>query len=435
MAVTFAVGVRACCVAVGLLLAAARAGEPVSPLVGATREQLLSRYGEPRSQIESGNLVVLFYPRERVVLRNNVVVEVEQLSADAPPPPDAPPTAAAETAGDAENPAAPVTTPSPSLPGPDSKLEIKLVRPPSAKGSAPAIPEPPKPALVPKAPAPVPVVPTIVPAEISTAETETVPAGGARQEKNEVENTPSTATVASGKAPAAEKPVDNHTGRADSERAAPAPVVSPTQTPAPEPDVGVISNRTYLIAAIVIVSGLIFLFWRRRQLQAELAASSVENTPVPTAISKPFTGNRFTADVLNSLEWMSFEELVVAYYSKTGVVAVRTKTGPDSPVHIKISWKGEPRPFAYVQSISNPAGLIDVKPLQALVASLEADDIRRGYVVTTGKFNVTARDFAEEKHLTLLPGDVFLEKLNALPATARAEIMQSMGGGDHLTPL
>ena len=41
------------------------------------------------------------------------------------------------------------------------------------------------------------------------------------------------------------------------------------------------------------------------------------------------------------------------------------------------------------------------------------DDIRRGYVVTTGKFNVPARDFAEEKHLTLLPGDIFLEKLNA----------------------
>src|SRR4030095_15941392 len=109
------------------------------------------------------------------------------------------------------------------------------------------------------------------------------------------------------------------------------------------------------------------------------------------------SGNGFTEDQLTKLEWKQFEDLVVSYYSKTGVVAVRTKTGPESPVHIKISWKGEPRPFALVQCIAHPVGLIDSKPLQALVASLATEDIRRGYIVTTGKFNVAARDFAEEK--------------------------------------
>ena len=82
----------------------------------------------------------------------------------------------------------------------------------------------------------------------------------------------------------------------------------------------------------------------------------------------------------------------------------------------------------------SPGGLIDPKPLQALVAALAADDIRRGYVVTPGKFNVVARDLADEKHLTLLPGDVFLEKLNALPSSARAEIMQSVSAGDYTVP-
>jgi len=49
--------------------------------------------------------------------------------------------------------------------------------------------------------------------------------------------------------------------------------------------------------------------------------------------------------------------------------------------------------------------------------------------VTTGKFSVPARDVAEEKHITLLPGDIFLEKLNALPPKARSEIMEAIRAG------
>ena len=189
-------------------------------------------------------------------------------------------------------------------------------------------------------------------------------------------------------------------------------------------------SRIFLIAGAVVVGGILLLYWRYRQRQFVLAATSVVNTPLTPAAAPAFTGAGFTADELSQLEWKRFEELVVAYYSKTGVVAARTKTGPDSPVHIKISWKGEPRPFAYVQCIAQPSGLVDMKPLQALVAALEADNIRRGYIVTSGKFNVQARNFAEEKHLTLLSADVFLEKLNALPAAARSEIAQSIGAKD-----
>ena len=137
---------------------------------------------------------------------------------------------------------------------------------------------------------------------------------------------------------------------------------------------------------------------------------------------------------MTKLEWKRFEELVTSYYSKTGVVAARTKAGPAKPVHIKISWKGESRPFAYVQCLAHPEGLIDAGPILELVAALATDDIRRGYVVTTGKFGVNARDLAEEKHITLLSGDIFLEKLNALPDSARAEIMHEITAGDFTTP-
>ena len=201
----------------------------------------------------------------------------------------------------------------------------------------------------------------------------------------------------------------------------------------PEPVESVFTACTYVIAFIVIFGGAGFLVWRPQQRQLELAATSVSRTPFLAAATTA-TGARFTAELLGKLEWKRFEELVAAYYSKTGVVAVRTKGGPQSAVPIKISWKGEPRPFACVQCISRPSGLDDAKPLQDLFAVIAAEDIRRSYLVTTGKFNVPARDFAEEKHLTLLTGDLLLEKLNALPDMARNELMQEITTGDYTTP-
>jgi len=196
------------------------------------------------------------------------------------------------------------------------------------------------------------------------------------------------------------------------------------------------------IGAAVIVAGFGYLYWQRRQRAALLAATAVSRSPFPAAAAAVGTaapvaaaaGTRFTIDLLEKLEWKRFEELVASYYNKTGVVAARTKTGPMTPVHIRISWKGEQRPFACVQCHAHPAGLIDARPVQTLVDALAAEDIRRGYIVTSGKFGVPARDLAEEKHITLLSGEILLEKLNALPEPARAELLRDATIGDYSSP-
>jgi hypothetical protein len=197
------------------------------------------------------------------------------------------------------------------------------------------------------------------------------------------------------------------------------------------PEQKLFTTQTY-VSAFCVIASVGYLFWRRRQRQIEMAASALSNNPF---VSKgPAMEAHFTAKLLSDLEWKRFEELVASYYGKTGVVAVRTKTGPASPVHVRISWKGEPRPFACVQCIAQPKGLIDAQRLQELFQVLSSEDIRRGYVVSSGKFSVGARDFAEEKHITLLSGELFLEKLNALPDTARNDLMQEITTGDYTTP-
>src|SRR5258706_15996099 len=82
MLAKFSVPLTIRCFALAFFLAGANAAEAPHPLMGATREQVLARMGEPKSQIVLGNRAVYLYPRERVVLRDDVVVEVEQLAAD-----------------------------------------------------------------------------------------------------------------------------------------------------------------------------------------------------------------------------------------------------------------------------------------------------------------------------------------------------------------
>jgi hypothetical protein len=513
----FAPRLRACGAIASLLLGAAlMAAEGTSPFIGLTRDQVLAKLGQPKSNIAAGDREVLFFTRERLVLRNNVVVEAEDIPVEPPPPPAAP---AAATTDTASAPAAPVatTTEPPKAPGAEAsgaavaepagkattsvvpvqtaprpaEVQIISVRPPSKSGVSTA-PATPPPAVTRAASAPVTTVPPaavpVVPAAPQPSPAAAVPArpepkvAASPTAKPSVPPVPApvagtTSTAAplpsetSAPAPAPATPAATAsatptTNTATEANAAPttgaalttpaadaAPAVPPSVAstpkagpkPAPKreaaqlviPDVteSIFSLQTYAISLVIIATGIGYLMWRRRERQLALSASAVSNSPfvTQTAAAAPAAA-RFTGELLAKLEWKRFEELVASYYNKTGVVASRTKSGPASPVHIRISWKGEPRPFACVQCISHPTELIDAKPIQALCDAIAAEDIRRGYAVTSGKFSVPARDLAEEKHITLLSGDIFLEKLNALPEPARAELMRDATSGDYMTP-
>lgn len=487
MALQFAAGLRACIVVVALTLATAQAEEQKqTSLLGATREQVLERFGQPRRGMVAGNREVMFFARERLVLRDGVVIEIEPLAVEPPPPP--PPAPATTSAGPESEPAAaaapgatdPAALRPASAPGgaaanadtanapaldsspavaPEPQLEISFVRTPSAglrprteltRRAPPTLPAPtgPAPRVEPVAVAapvattamatrrkvgPVASSPTPAPRDVAPPRSAPRDAAVSRArtvtalvpEEDETESVENDVAAETGEA-ASRPPVEDRKARSPARHR-----LSEADFPAPAESI--FTTRTYVISLFVIVGGIGYLLWQRHQRRLDLEASSVSRTPfiAPASHGAP---TRFTTELLAKLEWRRFEELVASYYGKTGVVAVRTRTGPLSPVQIRISWKGEPRPFACVRCIPHPQGLIDPQPIQELNEVLTKEDIRRGYVVTTGRFNVPARDLAEEKHITLLPGDIFVEKLNALPDAARAELMQEITTGDYATP-
>src|SRR5581483_11786494 len=143
MPLNFASGFRALGVAVALALATAPAAEPKpsSPLIGATREQVLAQFGEPKSHIVAGNREVLFFDHDRITLRDNVVIETEKISVEPvrrPPAAgasDATPTPAAAQPGPAANPAAPVA---PNAPTPVPSATTVVETTPASANAAPA---------------------------------------------------------------------------------------------------------------------------------------------------------------------------------------------------------------------------------------------------------------------------------------------------------
>lgn len=494
---TFASGLRAGCVAAALVLAFAYAADDKSKLVGINREQVLARYGEPRSVMKAGGREILFFARERVILRDGVVVDVEPIATE----PGAPRTSAAPAgssaaivlAPSAAAPAAagtqPATAaaPAPATAAPatpatagtetptatataiapkEPQVSIKSVLPPgstfprpepvnaeprsSSVANTPAVEPPPetRPVDPPPAVAPARETPRVAERVAATAVTTTaaaaVPAAAspAPAPKSEaptpppaLERTPPPAqSTVQERRPVETAATASPTAGAEK----PAPVVkqrtATDELRLPDKAEKPSAARTYLI----VVGGallLAYVIWRIRQRQLELAATALTHNPFTTEpLSVGGTSARMSQEFLSKLDPPQFEQLVAAYYGKTGVVAERVTGDPARPVHIRISWKGEKRPFALVQCIVQPQGLVEVKPLENLLAALAVEDIRRGYVITTGKFSVPARDFAEEKHLTLMSGDVFLEKLNALPDSAREEVMQEIGRSEAPTP-
>lgn len=488
------------------LHAADKEKEKPASFIGLTKEQVSTRLGDPRSQITAGAREVMFFAKVKLTLRNNVVVESEEIS-DEPAAKRTPEVVAPTTPAPAAEPAdatdatkprkagVPQPQPQPVAPSPapaaadaagtkpgdpatgetktpsPAPLEIKSVRPPPASVSRPKAPTkttattPPLPASsAPSssssggtsptvAPKPAPTTPpavapksvTVAPSQPATPAPQPTTGALPAADPGAAAETPVASASTPAPMPGGEKsdkaapasanetPVEAATAEVPKKKAPPKRFFRRLTDVDEEIPAATIFTAQTAIFGLAVIGGIAFLIWRGRQRRLLLEATTVSNTPFASEAVVTDTGAVFTADLLAKLEWKRFEELVAAYYVKTGVIAVRTKTGPNSPVHLKISWKGESKPFACVQCHSNPPGLIRPGPLQELHSALTTADIRRGYVVTNGKFNVEARDFAEEKHFTLLPGDILLEKLNALPPPARAELLHQITHGDYAT--
>jgi hypothetical protein len=160
--------------------------------------------------------------------------------------------------------------------------------------------------------------------------------------------------------------------------------------------------------------------------------SALVSEKLPPLLRLGSTG--FSWELLQALEWRSFEKLVAGYFRAIGLEAERVRAGADGGVDLVVRKPGVEAPFAYVQCKAWHAYLVGVKPVRELFGVMAADGVAKGYLVCTGAFTPEATAFAQGKPLKLVTGAEFLEKLTALDAGTREALFEEITAGDYTTP-
>jgi restriction system protein len=148
----------------------------------------------------------------------------------------------------------------------------------------------------------------------------------------------------------------------------------------------------------------------------------------------PEIAGELTLELLRSLEWKRFEQIVALYYGETGVSAKCTCNGPDGGVDVKLHRNGEERPYCYIQCKAWGAEKVPITKMREFLGVMANDRISEGIFVTTSDFWPDARAFAEANGIAALTANDFLCSFAALPATARRRIIGEVTSGDYTTP-
>lgn len=144
---------------------------------------------------------------------------------------------------------------------------------------------------------------------------------------------------------------------------------------------------------------------------------------------------QWTPELLKQLEWRRFEALCAAYFEALDLRAVVIGAAAGSGVNIRLYQPGVEQPWIVVQCQPWNAYRVGIKPARDLVATMKAEKVGEGVLVTAGKFTQEARDFARmEQCITLVDGAELLAKIASLPPEKASGLLRAATEGDFSTP-
>jgi restriction system protein len=145
-----------------------------------------------------------------------------------------------------------------------------------------------------------------------------------------------------------------------------------------------------------------------------------------------FDNRKWTLDLLKHLEWRRFEELCAAYYEALGF-KTRLRGRADGAVEIVLCAEPD-RASVLVHAKAWDAYRIGIGPLRDLRDAMAVASVRKGVLVTSGRFTREALNFAAQEHVQLIDGAGLLEKLLELNPEKSLALLQFTTQGDFLTP-
>lgn len=183
-----------------------------------------------------------------------------------------------------------------------------------------------------------------------------------------------------------------------------------------------------------------------RNLLVAIALGALATLAHPFAFIRRFVGARYsfarsevdtgrwTPELLKRLEWRRLEELCAAYFEALGFRADLAGAGADGGAAINLYEQGSASASILVQCRPWNAYRVGIKPVRELRRAMMSANVGEGVLVTSGKFTLEARDFADAQRISLIDGDELLGKISALVPEQALALLKLATQGDFLTP-
>ena len=140
----------------------------------------------------------------------------------------------------------------------------------------------------------------------------------------------------------------------------------------------------------------------------------------PRLTPRPTT---WSLELLQSLDWKRFEEVVAAYFREKNFRSETIACGPDGGVDVRLFFRDQLAPVAIVQCKAWGKRLVGVGPVRELLGVMVHEKVSRGYFAATGKFSDDATSFAKANSIMLISGVDFLTAIAKMDSERGARLL------------
>jgi restriction system protein len=144
--------------------------------------------------------------------------------------------------------------------------------------------------------------------------------------------------------------------------------------------------------------------------------------------------DKWTLDLLRSIDWKRFEELCAEYFRICGFRATTQSHGPDGGIDIKLYAPNQPDKVVNVVQCKQWSRMVGPKAIRELLGVMTANALSRGVFVTSSSFNDEATQFARENGIHLIDGVALLRKILDRSPEEQATLLGVATDGEYLVP-